>query len=298
MDVRSVELFLHLSQSLHFAKTSRAMHVSASTLSRVIQRLEDELGSSLFIRDKRSVQLTHAGLRFRSFAEQWLEQWRQLQMDLSLHSTELAGELTIYCSVTASYSHLPDILDKYRLSCPKADIMLETGDVALAVDKVANGEVDIALAARPEHLPLNIAFASIGKVPLSIIGPTIACNVRKLLVQDPIPWEQIPIILPARGPARARIDHWLKQMGIRPDVYAKVAGHEAIVAMVGLGLGVGIAPELVIQASGMASRVTVVPVWEPLPPLDIGLCSLNSRLADPRVRSLWDVARQTYEAPL
>jgi LysR family positive regulator for ilvC len=290
VDVRSVELFLHLSHSLHFAKTSRAMHVSASTLSRVIQRLEDELGSSLFIRDKRSVQLTHAGLRFRSFAEQWLEQWRQLQMDLSLHSTELAGELTIYCSVTASYSHLPDILDKYRLSCPKANIMLETGDVALAVDKVANGEVDIALAARPEHLPLNIAFASIGKVPLSIIGPTIACNVRKLLVQDPIPWEQIPIILPEHGPARARIDHWFKQMGIRPDVYAKVAGHEAIVSMVALGGGVGIAPQVVVDNSPVRERIQSIPVGVELEPFDMGICMLSRRLHEPLMQRFWQIA--------
>jgi LysR family transcriptional regulator, positive regulator for ilvC len=54
----------------------------------------------------------------------------------------------------------------------------------------------------------------------------------------------------------------------------------------------------VIQVSGMAARVSTVPVWEPLPALDIGLVSLSARLADPRVKSLWSVAQQTYGAPL
>ena len=36
-------------------------------------------------------------------------------------------------------------------------------------------------------------------------------------------------------------------------------GHEAIVAMVSLGLGIGIAPELVISASGMAASVRRIP---------------------------------------
>ena len=35
-----------------------------------------------------------------------------------------------------------------------------------------------------------------------------------------------------------------------------------------------------------------------LPPLTVGLCSLKSRLASPLVKSLWDVAGQTYRAPV
>jgi LysR family positive regulator for ilvC len=31
-----------------------------------------------------------------------------------------------------------------------------------------------------------------------------------------------------------------------------------------------------------------------LPPLTVGLCSLRQRLASPLVKSLWDVAGQTY----
>ena len=65
MDIKSLELFLHLSNSLHFSKTAQAKHVSPSTLSRCIQRIEDELGSTLLVRDNRSVTLTVAGNLFR-----------------------------------------------------------------------------------------------------------------------------------------------------------------------------------------------------------------------------------------
>ena len=44
MDIRNAQLFLHLATSLNFARTSEQMYVSPSTLSRVIQRLEEELG--------------------------------------------------------------------------------------------------------------------------------------------------------------------------------------------------------------------------------------------------------------
>ena len=61
MDIRSLRLFCHLATSLHFGQTSAALHVSAPTLSRAIQRLEAEVGEALFTRDNRKVQLTPAG---------------------------------------------------------------------------------------------------------------------------------------------------------------------------------------------------------------------------------------------
>ena len=64
--------------------------------------------------------------------------------------------------------------------------------------------------------------------------------------------------------------------------------------MVGLGLGVGLAPELVIEAGGMTERVCPVAVPDELPPLTVGLCALKQRLTSPLVRSLWEVAGQTY----
>lgn len=61
MDLRDLKTFLHLAESRHFGRSARAMHVSPSTLSRQIQRLEEDLGQALFIRDNRTVTLTEAG---------------------------------------------------------------------------------------------------------------------------------------------------------------------------------------------------------------------------------------------
>lgn len=60
MDLRDLKTFLHLAESRHFGRSARAMHVSPSTLSRQIQRLEEDLGQPLFVRDNRTVTLTEA----------------------------------------------------------------------------------------------------------------------------------------------------------------------------------------------------------------------------------------------
>ncbi len=70
MDLRDLKTFLHLAESRHFGRSARAMHVSPSTLSRQIQRLEEDLGQPLFVRDNRTVTLTEAGEELRTFAQQ------------------------------------------------------------------------------------------------------------------------------------------------------------------------------------------------------------------------------------
>lgn len=290
MDIRSAQLFQHLASSLNFSKTSEQMYVSAPTLTRVIQRLEQELGAELFFRDKRSVRLTPAGERFAGFVRNWLDEWHQLQIDLQLASAELSGEIRLFCTVTASYSHLPAILDRFRLSCPKAEIKLTTGDAASAIEKVRLDEVDIALAAHPAYLPANLAFRSIASLPVMLIAPTIPCKVNDLLQQQPIPWHKIPLIMPEHGPARSRFDRWLQDMAISPQVVAKVDGHEAMVSMVALGTGVALVADAVVSNSPVKDRVRTLELDYRFEPFDLGVCMLNKRLHEPLIKAFWQLA--------
>ena len=90
MDTKNLKLFLHLSESLHFGQTGEAMHMSASAVSRTIQRMEEEVGQRLLERDNRSVRLTEAGRRLQVFARQTLAQWQQLSESLSRDAQTLA----------------------------------------------------------------------------------------------------------------------------------------------------------------------------------------------------------------
>ena len=92
MDYDGLRLFLHLSRTLHFLRTSRACHVSPSALSRAVQRLERETGSPLLERDRRSVRLTAAGARFAEHARDTLERWQRLQRDLRGRRDTLSGQ--------------------------------------------------------------------------------------------------------------------------------------------------------------------------------------------------------------
>jgi LysR family transcriptional regulator, positive regulator for ilvC len=298
MEIKALSVFLSVAETLSFSRSSELLHMSVSAVSRTVQRLEEELGQPLLERDNRRVSLTVAGHEFREYARSSVAQWQQVRRKLG-NDEDLAGEVSLYCSVTATYSILAPILESFRLSHPAVEIKMRTGDQADGVGRILEGLDDVAVSGRPGQVPRRMEFLPLLESPLQFCVPAADCAVRDMVLaagreSEDIDWNGIPFIVPERGVTKDMLDDWFREQGIRPLIYAQVAGHEAIVAMVSLGLGVGIAPQLVIEASGMASRVSQTNVPARLPVLTVGLCSLRQRLTSPLVKSFWDVAGQTY----
>ena len=75
MDLRQLKHFVVLAETLHFGRASDLCHISISAFSRGIRQLEDSLGVELFLRDNRSVALTHEGSLFLEYAREALGEW-------------------------------------------------------------------------------------------------------------------------------------------------------------------------------------------------------------------------------
>ena len=171
MDTKNLKLFLNLAESLHFSPASEMSQLSVSALSRNIMQLEDNLGVKLFERNNRSVTLTKAGKDFITYAKDAINQWDIIRASLQENSHTLSGELSVYCSVTASYSFLYDILSNFRLKYPQIEIKLHTGDSEHALSKTLSGSEDITMGALPDKLPQGVVFQSIASSELLFIAP-------------------------------------------------------------------------------------------------------------------------------
>jgi LysR family positive regulator for ilvC len=281
MDSRLLRQFLNLAEALHFGKASEASHVSPSALSRSIQQLEAEVGVPLFIRDRRSVALTHEGRLFLPYAREALTEWDAIRNTLMAEADELHGEVSMYCSVTASYSFLFEILSAFRRDHPHIEIKLHTGDPELAITRVLAGEEDIAIGARPEVLPNGLAFRPITTSPLVFIAS------RNHPQPDSRNWAATPMILSEGGLARSRVDAWFRARGVQPSIYAQVAGNEAIVSMVSLGFGIGVVPRIVLDNSPLVDNIRILDIRPKLKAYEVGLFALNRKLRNPVVKAFW-----------
>ena len=288
MDHDALRLFLHLSRTLHFLRTSRECHLSASALSRAIQRLEREVGWPLFERDRRTVRLTPEGVRFAEHARDVLDRWEALSRALRGRPSGLQGTISLFASVTACQSFLPGILSGFRERFPDIHIRLETGYAADALEMLAGGTVDVTVAALPDRIPAPLIARVLLHTPLVFVAPASPCEVQRQVALRPLPWGELPIVLPASGLARVSADRWFRRKRLAPRIYSEVSGSEAILSLVSLGCGVGIVPRLVMDRSPLRTEVRALDAEPALGEFRVGVCTQRRNLRSPLIRAFWD----------
>ncbi|MCG7560408.1 MULTISPECIES: HTH-type transcriptional activator IlvY [Pseudoalteromonas] len=296
MDHKQLKYFLALADTLHFSRASERCYISPPTLSRQIKQLEEEVGAPLFIRDNRSVALTSQGQAFIHYAQATLASWRQFKSECLDEDKPLSGELSLFCSVTASYSFIYDLFARYRQDFPQVELNLLTGDPANSIAQVQGEVVDVAVAVRPRNLPQGLEYLSIGRSRLLFIAPTMKCPLSELLEQQrgELPWQQVPFIVPEHGVLKERLDVFFKKKALQPKIYAHVSGHEAMVALTSLGFGIAYVPEVVLEQSPFRNQVQTLGLQSE--EIEIGLVCKKKRLQDPVVSALFRVAARLFAA--
>ena len=289
MDHDALRLFLHLSRSLRFLQTSRECHISPSALSRAIQRLEREVGlPPVRARPPHRAPDARGDAPRRARARRARPLGRGDARAARELGRPLEGTIALFASVTACQSFLPGILSGFRERFPDIHIRLETGYAVDALEMLAEGRVDVTVAALPARVPAPLTARVLLHTPLVFVAPASPCEVQRQVARRPLPWAELPIILPASGLARADAERWFRRKRIAPRIYSEVAGSEAILSLVSLGCGVGIVPRIVMDKSPLRAEVRALEVEPDIGEFRVGVCTQRRKLQSPLVRAFWD----------
>jgi Transcriptional regulator len=288
MDFHELESFLALADTLHFARAASQVYLSPSALSRLLSRLEEEVGVALFERDTRQVSLTPEGETFLLFARETIHRRDDLKLRLGERDDSLHGILRVYASVTACYSILPPFAEALSREHPALKLSIETGDPSDAADAVREGRAELALDALPANGFRDLECYSVRKTPLvfatsrsgaysnielsldspsikntGLLSASLDKNLSRVL-------SSVPLILPKTGLARERFDRWIRTHGIKPEIAAETAGNEAVLALARLGLGLGLVPRLVLENGPFAEGLILYNAGPEFGDYDIG----------------------------
>lgn len=117
MDTTTLRTFIALSQIKNFTKTAQQLFVAQSTVTNRIRDLEEELGVTLFIRNRKQVDLTPSGQKFLAYAQKFVALEISALQDIQTSPT-YTKEVTIGTTNTIYECHLQKKLRAYLQTHP------------------------------------------------------------------------------------------------------------------------------------------------------------------------------------
>lgn len=289
MDLYALKCFVNLARTLHFGKAGELSNLSPSALSRTIKRLEEEVGKPLFIRDNRSVSLTRAGELFYAYAKKALQEYQELQESLEEEPSQMGGEVSIVSSLSGAYAILPPLVKKFRLLYSNVTLNIRLLEDQVAMIQVTENEADCAvLLSLPDYVPKGALLHRLGETSLVFIRPLLDCKVKHLTEKTPIEWGEVPLVLTRSDLCRRRVEAWFRGRDIRPRISAEVDSFEEVLALVSLGNGVGVVPELLLRTEAVKPNIQILEVYPKIVGYNYGLAAMKRRLQHPVVRAFWE----------
>lgn len=143
LNLDEVLTFQEVAACGNFTMAAEKLHVTQSTISHQIKRLEDRVGHKLLNRTTRSVKLTLAGERFLPHAKQLITMSQSAESSLSID--KISGEVHIGVPEEFAYRHLPELLNRFRLHYPNVRLVVEIDMSINLSDHVDSGLLDFAL---------------------------------------------------------------------------------------------------------------------------------------------------------
>jgi DNA-binding transcriptional LysR family regulator len=133
--------FLEVARSLSFTQAGQRLELSQPTVSQHVQRLEESVGSQLFVRDTRSVTLTDDGEAMAGFARTILAAHEQAVSYFT--GSALRGRLRFGASDDLALTQLPRILREFRQLHPRIDLELTVTQSGVLHRRLSSGHLDL-----------------------------------------------------------------------------------------------------------------------------------------------------------
>ncbi|WP_237359801.1 LysR family transcriptional regulator [Vibrio marisflavi] len=160
MNLEYLQTFLFVANAKSFTKAAESLSVSKGLVSRHIQKLEEHLGTKLFHRSTRKIELTEVGHELLVKAQHI----RMLSIEAEMRVKDLIHDLTGELKITAAPEFgqmlCQTVVPKFRSMYPEVDLRL---DFTLGEKSVESGEFDIAFRAA-EELPNDVIAKRLGYI--------------------------------------------------------------------------------------------------------------------------------------
>ena len=258
MELYQLGYFIEIARQRSFTRAAERLHMAQPALSQQMKNLESELGTALFIRGRKEIQLTAAGKAFLPRAEALLTQAEAAKAIVSDVAQLRGGKLIIAAIPSVSACLLPEVIRSFSRLHDKVELQLIEDSSERVAENVESGLADIGFLQLPAS---KSAFET-----RTIISEPFVLLVAKshpLVKQKEVALKQLAAesFIFYKGRARDTASEACRKAGFEPRVACESGELETVRALVAAGLGLAVVPQL--AAGNLPKTIEAITIREP-----------------------------------
>jgi DNA-binding transcriptional LysR family regulator len=250
VDLRSVQCFLKVADTLHFGRASDELHLSQPALSQRIKTLEREVGVALLDRDRRGVRLTAAGRAFLAPAQAAVAHGDNAIDQARRAAQGSLGRLRLGFTVIASYTWLPHAVQQFRRNNPGVTVDLTEMNSPATEEALVRGDIDIGVL----HPPLARDQLTVRPLPAEPLVLAVPAS-HRLVQRTAVTFADLagePLLAAPRAVGPVLFDSLIaryRAAGVEPLIAQEATPVTTLAGLVATGAGIGFVTRGVARAT-------------------------------------------------
>ncbi len=282
MDIRHLTYFIEVAKYKSFTKAAKSLHLSQSTLSKVVKSLEEELNVKLIDRSAKNIELTEAGEIILAEGEMIMESLNDLSTNLYDLMKLKKGKIKIGIPPIIGFLFFPKIIKEFNNLYPDIKIKLFEEDSKKVKQEVKDGTLDFGVVMLPvDEKEFDVVPFVDGELSL-FVHKSHPLAQRESVTMRELHNETFILFKREFAIHEIIIQECLKA-GFRPEIAYESSQWDFISGMIGENLGISIFPKPVAKKVDQ-DLIKAIPIDNPIFPWNLGFISKKKKSASPAVR--------------
>ncbi len=239
MEMHQVRYFLAAARTLNFTRAAEECNVTQPSLTRAIQKLEEEFGGLLFRRERSLTHLTELGRQMVPHLQRTYDAAQAAKMLAKGIGKQTQAPMALGLAGTLS-PELGRALSEVVAALPGFQLSVTSADAASLLRDLLKGDIDAAVLHQPRELPERLDTIAMTWQPFAIIAP----HDSALAQRDPADWRDLAGMpwIAGDGDVVAEFQAQCAAAGIEPEFRHAARIDSDLVDLVATGLGCALVP--------------------------------------------------------
>lgn len=240
MNYERLKTFIAVAEKNSFSEAAKMLYVTQPTITSQIKSLEEELGTKLFERTTKKVEITQSAKILLKYARQIVQMNDSARKEITQMESVTYGELGMGCSLTIGEYILPEFLKQFKEEYPLIQIQVKIANSHQVISSIKDQFIDVGLIETPiEDNQIHLEPFLEDEIVL-IAAPDYFSGDEPQITLEKV--QQSPLIFREEGSGtRSVVNDYMEKAGLSEDdlqIAMELGSTEAIKAVVESGLGV------------------------------------------------------------